>query len=140
MPTLPAILMTASAAIPLLLGSAHLMFTFRGTRFHPRDASLMAQMQSVSPVLTRQTTMWRAWIGFNASHSYGAMLFGLVYGYLALIHPAFLFSATFLLALGAAFLLAYLVLAKRYWFRIPFRGLLLSSALYLAALALTLMP
>ncbi len=28
-------------------------------------------MQQVSPVITRQTTMWKAWVGFNASHSYG---------------------------------------------------------------------
>src|SRR5438046_6957052 len=30
--------------------------------------------------------MWRAWVGFNASHSMGAMLFGLVFAFLALAH------------------------------------------------------
>ena len=25
-------------------------------------------LRAVSPVITRETTMWQAWIGFNASH------------------------------------------------------------------------
>ena len=28
-------------------------------------------------MITPQTTLWRAWIGFNASHSLAAILFGL---------------------------------------------------------------
>jgi hypothetical protein len=35
--------------------------------------------------------MWKAWIGFNASHSFGLILFGTVYAYLALAHGSFLF-------------------------------------------------
>jgi hypothetical protein len=53
-------------------------------------------MSATAPVISRETTMWKAWIGFNASHSLGAILFGLVYGYLALAHPAFLFPIPFL--------------------------------------------
>jgi hypothetical protein len=132
--SIPSILMAASAAIILLLGSFHLLYTFSGSKLHPRDPALIERMKEVSPVLTRQTTMWKAWIGFNASHSYGAQLFGLVYGYLALLHPDFLFKSTFLLALGFLLLAAYAVLGKNYWFKIPFRGVLLSLALYVAAL------
>lgn len=136
MVSLPAWLIAASAAIMLLLGSVHLLYTWYGVRLHPRDQALTAQMKAVSPVLTRRTTMWRAWIGFNASHSYGAMLFGLVYGYLALAHPAFLFASVFLLGLGLAMLAAYLVTAKLYWFHIPLRGILAATLLYLLALVL----
>jgi hypothetical protein len=131
---LPAMLLAASAAIPFVLGTAHLLITFRGTGLQPREAALIAQMQQAPLVLTRQTTMWRAWIGFNASHSLGAMLFGVVYAYLALLHPAFLFASTFLLGLGLLWLAVYAELARRYWFRIPLRGLLLALGLYLAAL------
>jgi hypothetical protein len=88
----------------------------------------------VSPVITRQTTMWKAWVGFNASHSFGAILFGVVYGYLSLIHVAFLLQSTFLLLLGLALLLGYVFLAKSYWFSIPLRGILLATVLYAAAL------
>jgi hypothetical protein len=131
--TIASFSMTASAAIILLLGSIHLYYTFRGNKLHPRDAALTARMQEVSPVLTRETTMWKAWIGFNASHSYGAMLFGLVYGYLALLHPAFLFQSTFLLALGFVLLGAYVVLGRQYWFKIPYRGVTVALCLYIAA-------
>lgn len=82
--------------------------------------------------------MWRAWIGFNASHSFGIILFGAVYGYLASCHSVFLFHSWFLLALGFALLLGYAVLAKLYWFRAPFRGVLLAAVLYLLGIVLNL--
>ncbi|HYW55448.1 MAG TPA: hypothetical protein VE934_00685 [Polaromonas sp.] len=130
----PALLIAASAAVILFLGVMHLIFTFYGPKFDPRDAELKARMMTVSPVITRQTTMWRAWIGFNASHSYGAILFGAVWGYLALAYPAFLFESVFLLALGLVALLGYLVLGKIYWFSTPFRGILLATMLYVSGL------
>jgi hypothetical protein len=92
------------------------------------------RMQEVSPVITRQTTMWKAWVGFNVSHSFGAILFGAVYGYLSLAHSGFLFQSTFLLSLGLLMLLGYALLAKLYFFRVPFRGILLATFLYALAL------
>ena len=62
------------------------------------------------------------------------ILFGAVYGYLAIVHSAFLFQSTFLLLLGLLLLAGYVFLGKRYWFSVPFRGILLSTALYVAAL------
>jgi hypothetical protein len=134
LPTLSSILIGASAAVILLLGLVHLLFTFRGPAFLPRDRALKARMEEAVPVISRETTMWKAWIGFNASHSAGAILFGLVYAYLALLHPAFLAASGFLLALGLITLCGYLALARRYWFRTPFRGILLALVLYVAAL------
>ena len=93
-------------------------------------------MEEVAAVISSETTMWKAWVGFNASHSIGAILFGAVYAYLALLHPAFLAASSFLLALGLATLCGYLALARRYWFRTPFRGILLALALYGAGLLL----
>ena len=135
MTTLASTLVAASAAIILLLGLAHLLFSFRGPKLHPRDAALEARMKEVSPVLTRQTTMWKAWIGFNASHSNGAIFFGLVYGYLALAHSALLFQSAFLLLVGLVLLVGYVILARIYWFSIPLRGITVATVLYLAALA-----
>jgi uncharacterized membrane protein len=132
--TLSASLVAVSAAIILLLGLIHLLYTFRGQKLHPRDAQLEEKMRQVSPVLTRETTMWKAWVGFNASHSFGAILFGLTYGYLAIAHDAFLFRAPFLLLVGLLLLLGYVFLGKRYWFSVPYRGILLASGLYVVAL------
>jgi len=136
--TFPQVLVASSSFILLFLGSVHLLYTFRGTKLHPRDHAVQSAMAGDSPVLTHQTTMWRAWIGFNASHSYGAMLFGLVYGYLALFQPAVLFGSAFLITVALAFLAGLLVLAKAYWFSIPYRGVLLSISLFVAALVLRL--
>ena len=129
-------LIAASAGIVFALGSIHLCYTFFGKAFSPRDAGLEARMKAVSPRLTREITMWNAWIGFNASHSLGAMLFGALYAYMAIARPAVLFGSLFLLALGLAFLAALLALSRVYWFRIPFRGILCATVAYSVALGL----
>jgi len=131
------VLMTASAMIILALGLLHLVYTFWGPKLTPRDPALKAAMQTGAMVITRETTVWKAWIGFNASHSFGAILFGLIYGYLALAHPAFLFHSYFLLAVGLFLLVGYLFLGKLYWFSVPFTGIVMASACYIAALIAT---
>jgi len=136
---LPAhLFIVASATVVGLLGGLHLLFTFRGNKFDPRDAALTDALRSVSPIISRQTTMARAAKGFHASHSLGALLFALVYGYLALVHPGFLRQSTFLLVLGMATLLCYVALARRYWFSVPFRGIALANVLYASGWALYL--
>ncbi|GAB3019523.1 LIC_13387 family protein [Bowmanella dokdonensis] len=126
------ILICLSAGIILLLGTVHLIYTFSGNKLKPRHPSLQSQMEQVSPVITSQTSMWQAWIGFNASHSLGAILFGLVYGYLALVHPVLLFHSWFLLGTGLVMLFSLLALATCYWFSIPFRGICLATLSFLA--------
>ena len=125
------VLIAASAAVILFLGLMHLLYTFRGPLLQPRDPDLTARMMMVSPVISRETTMWKTWLGFNATHSFGLILFGAIYGYLAICHSAFLFHSRFLLALGFTLLLGYAVIAKLYFFSAPFRGVVLATALYL---------
>ncbi len=129
--------MLASAGIILTLGVVHLAYTFYGNKLSPRDAALQAAMRAVSPVISRQTTMWKAWLGFNASHGMGAILFGLMYGYLTLAHPALLFQSTFLLVVGFVTLGGWVVLGKCYWFSVPFKGICLSLGCYVVAIALS---
>lgn len=129
-------LLAASAAILLVLGLLHLVYTFSSNKFDPRDPALKAAMEAVSPVISRQTTMWRAWVGFNASHSYGAILFGVIYGYLALAETKVLFASPFLLGVGLVTLAGYAWLGWRYWFKIPFRGIVISLSLYVLALVI----
>jgi hypothetical protein len=131
-------LIAASAAIIFSLGLLHLLYTFRGPKLLPRDPSLRGHMEQSTLVLTRQTSVWKAWIGFNASHSLGAMLFGMVYAHLALMHFALLRASPFLLAVGAALLISYAWLGRRYWFSVPFRGIVLALLLYAAGVALSL--
>jgi hypothetical protein len=67
-------LMVLSASIILTLGVVHLVYTFWGPKLMPRDPALQISMSQISPVITKETTMWRAWVGFNASHSVGLIL------------------------------------------------------------------
>jgi hypothetical protein len=131
------ILIAASAAVLGSLGCIHLLFTYHGNKLDPRNPAVREAMEHSNPVITRQTTVWRATKGFNASHSLGIIAFALVYGYLALWRPAVLGGSLFLLALGMAVLLAYLALARRYFFRIPFRGVALACVLYASGWALS---
>jgi hypothetical protein len=81
-------------------------------------------------VLTKETTMWKAWIGFNASHSLGMILFGVIYGYLALAQRPLLFRSRFLLLSGLMMLTAYAYLCRHYFFSDPFRMVVLAGILY----------
>lgn len=132
---MPRVLVILSAAIMLLLGSAHLRLTFFGNKLTPVDANLQLQMQRIAPVISPDTSMWKAWVGFNVSHSLGALLFGLIYGYLAALHPTWLFESWFLLGLGASLLGAYAWLGVVYWFREPLIGISAATVCYVCGAA-----
>lgn len=127
-------LLASSALVVGSLGTAHLIFTFHGDHFLPRDSNLQARMLESAPMLTNETSMWHAWVGFNASHSMGAMLFGAVYGYLALAQDDLLFRSPVLLGVGLAQLGGYLFVARRYWFSAPLRGVVLATGLFVGAI------
>ena len=131
------ILMVASAGILLLLGVLHLAYTFWGSRLTPRDPALQVSMSQISPVITRETTMWRVWVGLNASHSMGLILFGLIFCYLAVFHTDLLFKSPFLLVVGLAMVGGFVVLGKIYWFSVPFRCTCVSFACYVASIAVS---
>jgi len=121
-----------ASAVMAALGSIHLLYTFWGTRLFPRDPAVQAAMDATSLRLTAETTVWKAWLGFNASHSICAIFFGLVYGYLALGHPDFLLRSLYLQAVGLVVLVGFVILAKLYWFSIPFFGVSLALGSYVA--------
>jgi hypothetical protein len=129
--------MVLSAGIIFTLGVIHLIYTFWGTKLTPRDPALQISMTQISPVITRETTMWRAWVGFNASHSMGLILFGLVFGFLALAHDRLLFQSPFLLIVGLAMLGGLVVLSKLYFFSVPLTGVSISLVCYVASIALS---
>ena len=132
---LAGILIATSATIALFLGLAHIYLTFFTRAFAARDAALEEKLKSVSPRISGQTTMWRAGVGFHVSHALGVIFFGLVYGYLALAERDFLIRSPFLVVLGGLVLLAYVVLAKLYWFHRPLLGVALALACYVAGVA-----
>ena len=130
------ILMVLSASIILTLGVVHLVYTFWGPMLTPRDPELQISMSQISPVITKETTMWRCWVGFNVSHSLGLILFGLVFGFLAVAHSQLLFQSPFLLVVGLAMLGGLVVLCKIY-FSVAFAGVSISLACYIASIAIS---
>jgi len=131
------ILMVLSASIIFALGVVHFLYTFWGQKLTPRDPALQISMSQISPVITKETTVWRCWVGFNASHSMGLVLFGLVFGFLALAQGQLLFRSPFLLVVGLAMLAGFAVLSKVYFFSAPFTGVSISLACYVASIALS---
>jgi len=133
MPSAHSLLVVASTFIIFALGVLHLLLTYRGTAFHPRDRVLESQMKVVAPLISRETTMWRAGVGFHATHSIGAIVFSLTYAYLALEPAQLLFKSPFLLSLGLAYLELLTILCGLYWLRVPFWGMALATSLYVGA-------
>jgi len=130
--------MLVSAAILFALGALHLIYTFSGPKLFPRDRALQKRMGEISPVISKETNMWRCWVGFNASHSIGAMFYGLIYGFLAATHSSLLFTSPYLLVVGLLMVGGFVALARAYWFRIPFVGTGMSLACYVASLIVLL--
>lgn len=126
----------ASAAILFALGCVHLLYTFVGDKLAPRDAALKTRMAQTAPGITRQASMWSFWIGFNISHSMAALLFGAIYGYLAIAQAPLLFSSVYLLGVGALMLIGLFVTGLIYWFRAPVLGIGIALACYVIGIAL----
>jgi hypothetical protein len=91
-------------------------------------------MKAVTLNITKETTVWKAWLGFNASHSMALILFGLVYGYLAVAQPGVLYRSNYLQLLGLLMLAGLLLLGWRYWFSVPRAGLAVALACYVASM------
>lgn len=131
---IPRILIGGSAAIILFLGSVHLTYTFFTHKFSPSEGQLETAMKQVAPRISGEMTMWKAWISFHVSHSIGLMLFGLIFGYLAVCRWEVLLQSHFLAVLGLLVLVAYIVVARIYWFRAPLIGVSLATLFYIVGL------
>ncbi len=130
------VLFIIGASIFGLLGCVHLIYTFFTDKFNAYDSDVTAAMKSASPVLTKETTVWRAWVGFNASHSLGAIIVAAIYIPLAFSHIQFIANNSWFAVLPSIIGFSYLLLAKNYWFKIPFFGILISTLCFVSAFVL----
>lgn len=119
------------------LGSLHLYYTFFSDKFSSRNEKMIGEMKISFPNLTKETTMWKAWIGFNASHSSGAMFIGLMNIYLALYYFPILVNDHFFFLFSILTLVFYAWLGKIYWFKIPLIGILTTLGCYIAGYILS---
>ncbi len=133
---LPKIFILIASSIFLVLGSVHLIYTFFTNKFLARDSETTKKMKATSPILTKETTVWKAWIGFNASHSAGAIFIGLINVLLATQHFEVYQNSFNILLLDICIGIFYLFLAKRYWFKIPLVGILIATTCFIIAMLL----
>ena len=131
------VLVCFGGSIFVLLGLLHALYTFLDIR-HPRrivpdDPSVAAAMAASKLRLSRGgTDMWRAWVGFNFSHSLGAVLFGALCVVLGVnLHVLAIPSWVLLLLASVAGL--YVVIGVLYWFRVPIGGVVIATACLLVA-------
>lgn len=120
----------AGSAIFVVLGTVHLLYTFFTKKFSVRDNNTEEMMKMTHPVLTKKTTMWKAWVGFNASHSIGAIFFGIINLVFAFTYFGILKDSILLILLTPLVSFFYLILGFKYWFIIPRTGILIASACF----------
>jgi hypothetical protein len=124
------------STILIILGAIHLIYTFFTNKFSPRNKNLEKEMKEISPILTRQTTIWNSWIGFNASHSSGAIFIGLINVYLAIRYFTILQTDNLFFLLNILTVCFYVWLAKKYWFKIPLIGIIITLICYIISFVL----
>jgi len=135
-----AILLILGGAVFFLLGGSHAVYTLLDLRnprwLVPVDPSVAKAMANTALRLSGgRTDMWRAWIGFNFSHSLGILLVGALgiwAGARIKTFPAGILPVLTLIGC------IYLVLCLLYWFRDPAVGLAIGTGCFALAWILSL--
>jgi hypothetical protein len=121
----------------VLLGLLHALYTYldidRPRRLVPQDPAVMQAMAKSNLRLSGTgTTMWRAWVGFNFSHSIGVILFGTICIGAGSVLGTIVLPA-WILFLFVVIASIYLAVGQLYWFRIPVAGIVLAEVCLLIA-------
>lgn len=134
-----AFLLALAGAIYCLLGTLHGLLTLRDVvtprAFTPSDDAVRLAMQGTQVRFNRRLNLWQAWLGFNLSHSLGAIILGVSLLVLAWHFPLFA-ASWFLQAAVLAAALSFLAIAVGFWFYGPIIGTSVALALIVAALRL----
>ena len=130
------VLYISGAAIFGFLGFIHLIYTFFTNKFNAYDPDVTLAMKNTSPVIAKETTLWQAWVGFNASHSLGVIFFAAIYIPLASSNMQLIINNNWFAVLPSIVGFSYLFLAKNYWFKIPLIGILISTICFILAFVL----
>lgn len=140
-PQVTAILLILGGAVFSVLGGLHAAYTFLDIRdprrLVPVDSSVAQAMTNSALRLSGGgTDMWRAWIGFNFSHSLGVLLVGAIgiwAGCRIKTLPVHIIAPALTL-IGCI----YEVLALLYWFRAPALGVAVGTGCFAVAWLLSL--
>lgn len=133
-----------AGALPfLVLGPLHAIYTPRqpGERkgLSPADQELAQAMTRTRVLLTERTDLWRAWVGFNLSHSLGVVMLGALVVIAGRSSAAFAVNAAAFVPLAIVVAATYVGIGICYWFREPVIGCSIGLALFVSSWVLLLM-
>lgn len=130
------ILMSIGAGIVLFLGLAHGVFTLQssvdGGPMMPTDPDVRDAMQvrgGIGMAPDIDSNLFRAWIGFNFSHSLGIVVIAGVILWHTLDDVAVAVEQPWFLAVVFVVPVVYLVLAQLYWFSDPRNAIFVATLL-----------
>jgi len=130
-------LVVAGGSIFLLLGALHGFLTLRDLKdprtFTPRDPELRRAMRQSSIAIHPAANLWKAWMGFNLSHSLGLVLFGGAYLYAGVFVPGAFAASPLLQGCAVGVSAIYLALSLLFWFSKPAIGTGLALACFVVA-------
>ena len=129
-------LIIGGAVIVALLGTGHAVFTLQSKPTHgpmmPTNPAVAEAMQiqgglGLAPELN--ISLFRAWIGFNLSHSFGVIAIAAVLLYHAIVDVDAALESLWFVFFAVASPAIYLLLAVTYWFDKPRNAIALASLL-----------
>lgn len=128
----------AGSVLIALLGLLHLRGAFFSNMFATRNPKLRLEMKVSYPMISKDMTMWNAWISFNATHSVAAIFIGVINFYLALRHFHLLLQDHFFFLFSIAAMGFIVWLSIRYWFNTIRIGVAVVFVCYLMSYTLVL--
>lgn len=129
------------AAIPFLLfGIGHGALTLRDLKspraFTPHDSALREAMQKASLRFHPDLNLWRAWLGFNLTHSLGLIVFGGAFLHMGIFAPGNFASSLLVQAAAVGVAAAYVAVSFKFFFSRPLIGSSIGLACFIAAAGL----
>jgi hypothetical protein len=115
-----------ASSIFVLLGLVHGVLTLKDISnprtFTPLDAALREAMQKSAIAIHPNTNLWRAWLGFNLSHSLGIIFFGGTFLCIGIYQPSLFIQSLILQVCATVVSAIYVVLSVKFWFINPAIG------------------
>ena len=126
-------LFRAAGTVFILMGAGHglaaLVDVFVPTVFTPVDDRVRQMMIGAPIRLSSHSDLWRAWLGFNLSHSLGVVFFGIA-AWIVTSNGIAALRRGPALPMALAMSCSYFVLSSAFWFYAPTIGAALGSVLF----------
>ena len=133
-------LIAAGGFLFLTLGVLHLRLTVRDMKepqhFAPAKRELLEELKATRINLRKDVKdFWTSYLGFHFSHSASLIFYGASVAYFALVRPD-IFADIYVRLTVVIFGAAYVLMARAFWFFIPFAAALLGTTAIAVGLAM----